>query len=237
LKFQQEVIFLKEFLDLCAANPLFENIQKSDLLQLLDCLSAKKRSCGKGEILFHTGDHISQFGIVLSGVVHTESTDILGERSIISYMNPGQFFCDAYSSTKDRILLVDIVAQTDCTVLLIETHRLLNVCGASQKYRAQLSENFISILAQKFVDLGCKVMHLSGRSTHRKLLSYLSEQYRFSDGRPFRLQFSQQELADYLFIERSGLSTELNKLKKEGILLCEKGLYSLRAPGGNLDID
>ena len=223
-------MFMDEFIDLCAASPLFDKIPKSDLVGLLNCLSAKKKRYEKGTILFQTGDRVLQFGIVLSGIVHTESTDILGERSIISYMNPGQFFCDAYSSTKDKTLLVDIVAQTDCTVLLIETHRLLNICGASLKYRDQLSENFINILAQKFVDLGCKVIHLSGRSTRRKLLSYLSEQYRFANGKPFRISLTQQELADYLFIERSGLSTELNRLKKEGMLTYKDGFFSLKAP-------
>ena len=108
--------------------------------------------------------------------------------------------------------------------------RFFHVCAGAKEYREKLSENLIHILAQKYVDLGCKVIHLSGRSTRRKLLSYLSEQFRFSEGKPFSIPFSQQELADYLFIERSGLSTELNRLKKEGILISSGGKFSLRVP-------
>ena len=130
----------------------------------------------------------------------------------------------------DGILLIDIVAQTNCTVLLIETQRLLSSCVKTQPYQAQLQENLIHILAQKYVELGCKVIHLSGRATRRKLLSYLSEQYRFSGGKPFAIPFTQQELADYLFVERSGLSLEFNKLKKTGIVKEENGLFSLVRP-------
>lgn len=221
---------MERYLDLCAANPLFENINRADLAALLDCLHAVKKQFKKGATLYHAGESVSDLGIVLSGIIHTESSDVLGNRSIISYMKPGQLFCDAYSSTKDHILLIDIIAQTDCTVLLIETRRLFHICAGGQRYYTQLNENLIHVLAQKYVDLGCKVIHLSGRSTRGKLLSYLSEQFRFSDGKPFAIPFTQQELADYLFVDRSGLSTELNRLIREGILISQEGLYSLSAP-------
>lgn len=220
---------MEDFLTLCAANPLFENIAKEDLPALLNCLQASKKLYKKGDLLFGTGDKVSQLGIVLSGIVHTESSDILGNRSIISYMRAGQLFCDAYSSTKDRLLLIDIVAQTDCAVLLIETQRLFHACSGGQRYQQQLNENLIHTLAQNFVELGCKVIHLSGRTTRGKLLSYLSEQYRLSDGRPFQIPFTQQELADYLFVDRSGMSTEINRLLREGILINLGGIYTLSA--------
>jgi len=221
---------MDKMLELCSENPLFDNVLPADLPDLLECLGAERRSYKKGEILFHVDTEITRLGIILDGVVRTESTDILGERNIISIMNPGQLVCDAYSSTSSRILLLDITAHTNCTVLLIETRRLFRPCGILHGYGALLAENLIHILAQKYVDLGCKVIHLAGRSTRRKLLSYLSEQFRFSCGKPFSIPFNQQELADYLFVERSGLSTEFNRLKKEGILRVSDGRYILVNP-------
>jgi len=221
---------MDDYLDLCASNPLFHKIAASDLKSLLSCLHAKKKTFEKGTTLFYTGDRAEYLGIVLSGTIRTESSDILGNRNIIAYMEPGQLFCDAYSSTADQVLMVDVVAHSDSTVLLIRTGQLLHLCSETQHYRDQLLENLIRILSQKYVDLGCKVIHLSGRSTRKKLLSYLSEQFRFSGGKPFSVPFNRQELADYLFIERSGLSTEWNRLKKEGILIVKNGMCSLSIP-------
>ena len=221
---------MEKYLPIIEKNPLFAHIDPKHLPALLTCLHAKVRNYEKGETLFAADTKVFQLGIMLEGIVHTASTNFLGDRSIISYMRSGQLFCDAYSSTLDGILLIDIVAQTNCTVLLIETQRLLSSCVKTQPYQAQLQENLIHILAQKYVDLGCKVIHLSGRATRRKLLSYLSEQYRFSGGKPFAIPFTQQELADYLFVERSGLSLEFNKLKKTGIVKEENGLFSLVRP-------
>lgn len=217
------------FLMLCASNPLFRNIAPDDIPALLDCLHAVRKQFKKGELLFGTGQQVTQLGIVLAGIVHVESSDVLGNRNIISYMNPGQLFCDAYSCTENQLLLVDIAAQTDCTVLLIETRQLFRSCAGVHPYHDQMRENLIHVLAQKFVDLGCKVVHLAGRSTRAKLLSYLSEQYRLAGEKPFAIPLTQQELADYLFVERSGMSTELNKLLREGILVSLGGTYTLTA--------
>lgn len=217
-------------IETCAQNPLFANIPREELPDLLDCLGAKVKAFKRGTILFHADSKITCLGLIITGAIRTESTDILGNRNIISVMTSGQLICDAYSSTSSQTLLVDITAHTNCTVLLIETQRLFRPCENVHEYGAQLSENFTHVLAQKYVDLGCKVIHLAGRTTRRKLISYLSEQYRFSGGRPFEIPFNQQELADYLFVERSGLSTEFNRLRKEGILHATGNKFYLTGP-------
>ena len=90
-------------------------------------------------------------------------------------------------------------------------------------------EDLLRILADKYVAISRKMVHLSGRTTRRKLLSYLSEQMRLSGGNPFTIPFNRQELADYLFIDRTGLSAEWSKLRQQGLLTEEKGTVSLNA--------
>jgi CRP-like cAMP-binding protein len=43
----------------------------------------------------------------------------------------------------------------------------------------------------------------------------------------FYIDFDRQELADYLEVERSGLSAEIGKLKKEGIIENSKNYFRL----------
>ena len=49
-------------------------------------------------------------------------------------------------------------------------------------------------------------------------MSYLSNQAQKCGAYEFDIPFSRQQLADYLAVERSGLSLELGKMKKEGLL-------------------
>ena len=45
--------------------------------------------------------------------------------------------------------------------------------------------------------------------------------------RRFSIPFDRQELADYLEVDRSGLSAEIGKLRREGILTAEKNRFTL----------
>lgn len=224
---------MERYLEIYQKNPLFSGIREEELDGLLKCLQARQFLYPRGSLILSAGDVSTRLGIVLSGHVHVVNEDILGNRSILNSVGPGQFFCDAFSCTREQRLPVSVVAQTDCTVLMIETNLILHTCAYACKQHRLLSENLIHILAEKYTELSQKVVHLSGRTTRRKLISYLSEQSRLAHGKAFTIPFNQQELADYLFIERSGLSTEMNRLKKEGILRYAGGKFTLNTGGAD----
>lgn len=208
-------------------SPLFAGIAEGELLPLLDCLQAQKRYFGRGERIFAAGSPADKLGIVLSGHVDTIYEDISGGRSIIGSFGPGQLFCDAFACSAQQTLPVSVAAEADSTVALIPVSRILNVCEKGCSQHRRLVENLVRLLADKYVATSRKMVHLSGRTTRRKLLSYLSEQMRLSGGNPFAIPFNRQELADYLFVDRTGLSAEWSRLKKQGLLSEQHGALSL----------
>lgn len=220
---------MEHFVELYQKCPLFCGVPQAELLPLLECLQAQKRTFPKSALIFPAGKVLNQLGIVLTGRIDTVYEDLMGGRSIIDTVEAGRLFGEAFACTEDQVLPVSIVAQTESTVLLIDVTRILHTCAASCLQHQLLCENMIHILASEYTAMNRKVIHLSGRTTRRKLLSYLSEQMRLAGGNPFFVPFTQQELADYLFIERSGLSTEWNRLKKDGLLQEESGRYLLHS--------
>ena len=72
-----------------------------------------------------------------------------------------------------------------------------------------------------------KIEITSKRSTREKLLTYLSLCAKKENRNSFEIPFDRQELADYLEVDRSGLSAEISKMKKEGIINCEKNCFTL----------
>ena len=67
----------------------------------------------------------------------------------------------------------------------------------------------------------------SGRSTREKLITYLLLQAKKKNSNEITIPYDRQELADYLEVDRSGLSAEISKLRKEGILECRKNQFRL----------
>ena len=225
-------------IDLFLKNPLFAGVPADEMLPLLECLRARKRSYAKGQRILSAGSEADRLGIVLSGHINTIYEDAVGGRSIIGSFVPGQLFCDAFSCSTQRALPVSVVAEADSTVALIPVDRILHTCGKECPQHQRLMENLVHILADKYAAIGRKMVHLSGRTTRRKLLSYLSEQMRLAGGGPFTIPFRRQELADYLFVDRTGLSAEWSRLKREGLLAEEDGRLMLNiAPCDGADCE
>ena len=68
---------------------------------------------------------------------------------------------------------------------------------------------------------------MSKRTTREKLMAYLLNQAKIYGSSQFTIPYDRQELADYLEVDRSGLSAEISKLRKEGVLLCRKNQFTL----------
>ena len=58
-------------------------------------------------------------------------------------------------------------------------------------------------------------------------MAYLHNEAKQQGSSSFTIPYDRQELADYLEVDRSGLSAEISKLRKEGILQREKSRFTL----------
>ena len=58
-------------------------------------------------------------------------------------------------------------------------------------------------------------------------MAYLSDQAKQNHSDTFTIPFNRQALADYLGVERSAMSAEISKLKKDGIIDTQKSTFRL----------
>ena len=58
-------------------------------------------------------------------------------------------------------------------------------------------------------------------------MAYLLEQAKLPKSSDITIPFGRQKLADYLEVDRSGLSAQISKLRREGILKSEKNHFTL----------
>ena len=72
-----------------------------------------------------------------------------------------------------------------------------------------------------------KITHMSKRTTRDKLLSYLSSQSNRSGSNEFDIPFNRQQLADYLSVDRSAMSSELGRMQEEGLIIYKKNHFKL----------
>jgi len=210
-----------------AQNPLFEGLSEQEINMITGCLQAKRQKYKKGSTIFRMGDSLNEVGIVISGRVNTIYEDIFGGRNLMSTMAESELFADAFACSGNKTAPVDIVCAVDSEIVLIKVECILHMCANACDKHRRIMSNLVRILADKYMDLNRKMIHFSGRTIRRKVLSYLSYQAQKAGSDSFTIPFNQQDLADYLFVERSGLSVELNKLKKEGVIDFERNKFTI----------
>ena len=219
---------MKEFLPVIRSSSLFSGISETELAAMLSCLETREEHFPKDTFLLRTGDTAESIGLVLSGSVLVVQEDIWGNRNILSKAGPGQTFAAAYACAPGSVLNVSVLAETPVTAMFLNVKRVLNVCPSACEHHSRIIRNLLGELAEKNLRFGEKLTHMGQRTTRAKLMSYFSAEAQRLGTYEFDIPFSRQQLADYLAVERSGLSLELGKMRSEGLLDFHKSHFILK---------
>lgn len=219
---------MKELFPTLRSSSLFSGISEEELAAMLSCLQTKTESFPKDTFLLRTGDTAESIGLVLSGSVLIVQEDIWGNRNILSKAGAGQTFAAAYACAPGSVLNVSVVAETPVTAMFLNVKRVLNVCPSACEHHSRIIRNLLGELAEKNLRFGEKLTHMGQRTTRAKLMSYFSAEAQRLGTYEFDIPFSRQQLADYLAVERSGLSQELGKMCSEGLLDFHKNHFILK---------
>lgn len=207
--------------------PLFNEVTDDNLIPLLRCLGARKLHFDKKEVIISEGEPAMNIGIMLSGSAQTTRMDYHGNRNIISNVEESDMFAEAFACAGVSYIPVTVIANQDCEILFIDCKKVTRTCEKSCGFHRQIIFNLMKNLAVKNVMIYQKMEITSQRSTREKLMSYLMYQAKEAKSTKFEIAYDRQELADYLQVDRSGLSVEISKLRKEGILRSHKKYFEL----------
>lgn len=209
---------MEKYLKILLNCPLFDQIEEKNLITMLGCLGARVESFDKNHTIFSEGNPAKYIGIMLSGSAQIVRIDYYGNRSILSGVGPSDVFAEAFACARIPALPVTIIASEPCEVMLIESNHIMHTCANHCEFHQQLIFNLMRDLASKIIIFQQKAEITSKRSTREKLLAYLTLQAEKANCDSFDIPFDRQELADYLEVDRSGLSVEISKLRREGVI-------------------
>lgn len=219
---------MENYLSVIKKSPLFRGINEEELLIMLKKLGAHKKTYRKGNFIFYAGDQVKSIGIVLSGAAHVVQEDFWGNRNILAQIPPGGMFGEAFACVPQTKSEVDVVIAMAADILFIDTEIILEQGMTANPYSAKLFKNLLAIVAQKNIFLTQKMRHISQRTTRQKLLSFLSSEALRHGKSSFDIAFNRQQLADFLSVDRSAMSSELSRMKDEGLIDYAKNHFELK---------
>ena len=207
--------------------PLFDGIQMEDLSAMLGCIGGRTMTVQKGGSVCSEGDPATHVGMVLSGAVQMVREDYYGNRSIVAHIGPAELFGETYACAGVEALPISVVADEDSTVLLMDCRRITTTCSSACSFHSRIIYNLLRLVAMKNLVFDQKIQVTSKRSTRDKLMAFLLHQAKLQNSSSFTIPYDRQELADYLEVDRSGLSAEISKLRREGILESQRNHFTL----------
>lgn len=221
---------MEQYFPLLLQSPLFRGLSQEDLAAMLPCLGGRKVRAEKQALIFHMGQPARWVGLVLSGAVHVVQEDYYGNRNILSTVQPPHLFGEAFACAGTQALPVSVEAAEESEILLLDCQRVIAPCSDACLFHRRLVANLLQVVAEKNLLLTRKLSLLSKKTTREKLLAYLTQQARQAGSPAFVLPYDRQGLADYLGVDRSAMSAELSKLRRDGVLDCKGKHVTLYKP-------
>ena len=202
--------------------PIFKNFSIDEIIEIFSVISFYEKDYKKNDIILAENTKVEYFGIITNGKIALSNFDYFGNRNILNVFEKGDSFAEALVSLEIQIPH-EVISLKDSSIVWIEYKSL-----SKSLYYQKILNNLLNIISTKNLILNKKLQILSKRTTREKILEYLSNQKKtLSLDSNFEINLNRNEMADYLALDRSNLSRELGKLKKEGIIDFKKNKFKL----------
>ncbi len=218
---------MKKYFEVLRRCPLFSGITDENLGAIVSCIGAKVSTFKKGETIIAEGTEAKNIGIVLLGEAQIVQIDYFGNRNIVTNVMPAELFGESFACAGVDVMPMDVMAKDEVEVMLIDCYRLTQTCSNACEFHRQMIYNLMKIVAMKNITFHQKIEVTSKRTTREKLMTYLLIQAKRNNSSSFEIPYDRQELADYLGVDRSGLSAEIGKSCKEGIIRSKRKWFEI----------
>lgn len=198
------------------ATPLFLGLTEEEVRAALVALDTRRRPFVKDELLLQAGQRVTHLGLILAGQVHIEHLDVWGSTTLLGQAGEGDLFAETYACLPGEPLLVNVTAACDGEVLFLAAGRLLD--PGTERWRQQMARNLLQIAARKNLGLARRNLYTAPKTIRGRVTAYFSALAVQQGSLRFTLPFDRQQLADFLGVDRSALSSTLSRMQREGLL-------------------
>ena len=208
---------------------LFADMDDAMLTRALELFRAREQRYEKGDFIHSVAVPMSAFGLVLEGHVQVLRDDRNGHHMIMANVGVGDTFGESLAYL-GRPSPVYIVAVTDCRIMWLYTEGVASPAVMSNPDMAELSCRFTKMLAARALAMNDRIQILSQLTIRAKINALLSQHAVAAGADSFILPFDREDMAFYLGTDRSALSRELGKMRREGLIDFHGNAFKLLSP-------
>ena len=206
---------------------LFADLSEMECMAMMHCLKTKIKVYAKNQIIVQQGDEPDYILLIIKGSGKVLSVDTQGEIHINDLLGEGDVF-GLDNLYDDCLVLKNTLVTTDKTIVMeINKHRLLNPCHNKCYRHEMVLKGMIRMLAKHNSKLNDQCSFINKKTIREKLVAYFNHLANNANSNYFTIPFHKTDLANYLAVDRSAMSTELKKMKEQKIIDYDKREFRL----------
>lgn len=205
---------LNDYIDDLNRMILFAHFTKEELIEVLSGREAALHKYLKNEMVYLQGQTASRMDVVLSGKVSVQRLDENGNVLRIEDFRKGSLIGANLIFSTFRTYPMTVVSEEETVLLSLDASLILKLCTLNRDFMVQ----FLKAVSDRTLVLTNKIEEISPGTLRKKLLDYLTYEQEFQKSSCIVLDGTKKKLAERLGVQRTSLSRELQKMKKDGLI-------------------
>jgi len=205
---------MKSFIKILKNTELFKCFSEVELENIFNEHYYKIKDYEKSTIIYLQNEKCESLDIMLSGVITIQKIDQDGKILTINDFISGDVLGENLLFSVNSNYPMTVTAKSDCTLLHVKKELVLKLCQSNECFLI----SFLQSLSSKTLILSNKIKSLTMKTIRQCITDFLLFEY-FSQGNSkIKLNMSKKDFAEKLGIQRSSLSRELNKMRRDGLI-------------------
>ena len=219
-------------------------IKKEIVINMDELINDVKEKINSNQNVLLKGDGESMYPFITNKdtlvLVRPPKKVKIGEIYLYKRQIGGYAIHRVYTVKKDYVLMLgdaqlfiervdkdSLIATEKTLVMFMNKHRVITPCANRCRRHDIVAKHLMQMVAKSNMKLLDKITHISKKTIRDKLMSYFTTLAKKKGSNYFDLPFNKTELASYLSVDRSAMSTELTKMKEDGLIEFEKKQFHL----------
>ncbi len=208
------LIKFDQYFEVLAGLDLFKSFSRDELKARLDDSGYDVKRYEKDQIIHLQNEVCQSMDIILEGRVVIQKIDEEGNVLTINVLSAPEIIGAHLIFSTNNIYPMTVVAESEVVILRLNRKLIIELGQSDPDFMVAL----LQVISDRIMILADKIRTISHKTIREQVTAFLTYEYYIQKSRVIELKYSKKELAERLGVQRTSLSRELNKMRRDGLL-------------------
>ncbi len=205
---------MMEYKTLIEETSLIHSLPDKDIEQYIKTGKFRVVSYKKSSVIHFDGDVCRKLEIILSGKVVVDRIDESGNSLTVSEFFGDDILGGNLLYSRNPHFPMTVIAQSPTLILEIDKEILFELLSKNPPFL----RTYLEFISDHAFILGDKIKHYINRTIRESILNYLNYESKKQNSKHIKLNITKKAISEKIGVQRTSLSRELAKMKKDGLI-------------------